>query len=105
MSKRGNVTAFVLLTVIVVGAVALYVVVNPSTTADMVLPTPKEYGGAIRGIVAPGTKAFPAGRAIDRPDVDCFSCSCLDQGITSLMATTFVVGMIFIAFIIALEEK
>jgi len=83
MSKRGNVTAFVLLAVVVVGSIALYVLLNPTTTANMVLPTPKEYGGAIRGVAAPGTKAFPAGRAIDLPDKECFTCSCKSQGITA----------------------
>jgi len=46
----------------------------------------KEYGGSIRGIALPGTRAFAGGRAYEMPKQSCYTCSCMKQGITS--ATT-----------------
>lgn len=53
-------------------------------TGNFVLPAAKEYGGAISGVSIPGTRAFPAGRAIELPDQSCYTCSCVEQGITSV---------------------
>jgi len=57
-----------------------------SPTGNFVIPAAKEYGGAIRGVAVPGTRAFPAGRAFEEglPDQSCYTCSCLDQKITSV---------------------
>ncbi len=53
-------------------------------TGHFVLPGAKAYGGEIRGVSAPGTRAFPAGRAYELPEQSCFTCDCLDQGITAV---------------------
>lgn len=52
-------------------------------TGKFAIPAAKEYGGAVRGIAAPGTRAFPAGRAYELPEQSCYTCSCLEQGITA----------------------
>jgi hypothetical protein len=52
-------------------------------TGNFVLPAAKEYGGGISGVSIPGSKAFPGGRAIELPDQSCYTCSCMEQGITS----------------------
>ncbi len=91
MSKRGSIGAFVLVVVILVAVVALFFAFKaPRESLTMVQPTgsfavpaAKEYGGAVRGVAAPGTRAFPAGRAFELPEQSCFKCSCLDQGITA----------------------
>lgn len=58
---------------------------SDSLTGNFVIPAAKQYGGGISGVSAPGTKAFPAGRAFeqDLPDQSCYTCSCIEQGITS----------------------
>jgi len=57
-------------------------------TGYFAVPSAREYGGAIRGISVPGTRAFPAGRAFETPDENCYTCSCLTQGITALDEAT-----------------
>jgi len=52
-------------------------------TGGFSIPAAKEYGGAVRGIAAPGTRAFPAGRAYELPAQSCYTCSCMTQGITA----------------------
>jgi hypothetical protein len=56
-----------------------------SLTGNFVIPGAKEYGGGISA-VSPGTRAFPAGRAFEQglPDQSCYTCSCIEQGITSV---------------------
>ncbi|MEM3154983.1 MAG: hypothetical protein QW165_05490 [Candidatus Woesearchaeota archaeon] len=54
-----------------------------AVTGSFVIPAAKEYGGGISGVSAPGTRAFPAGRATEMPDQSCYTCSCMEQGITS----------------------
>ncbi len=86
MSKKG-IGATVLGIVLIVLAVALiglfYLKSAPreapaeqTPTGYFALPAQKEYGGAIRGIVTPGTRAFP-GRAAEMPAQDCYTCNCL----------------------------
>ncbi len=55
-----------------------------SLTGNFVIPGAKEYGGGISGVS--GTRAFPAGRAIEQglPDQSCYTCNCMTQGITSV---------------------
>ncbi len=55
-------------------------------TGHFVIPAAKEYGGSISGVSAPGTIAFPAGRAAETglPDQSCYTCNCMEQGITSV---------------------
>jgi hypothetical protein len=57
-----------------------------SLTGNFVIPGAKEYGGGISGVSAPGTRAFPAGRAIEQglPDQSCYTCNCMSQGISSV---------------------
>ena len=52
-------------------------------TGNFVVPGAKEYGGAVRGVSAPGTRAFPAGRAFELPTQSCYSCTTVPQGITA----------------------
>jgi len=54
-----------------------------SITGGFAVPGAREYGGSIRGVAVTGTRAFPAGRAFELPEQACFSCSCLEQGITA----------------------
>src|SRR5574342_281976 len=53
-------------------------------SGHFVLPAAKEYGGGISGVSIPGSKAFPGGRAIELPDQSWYTCSCMEQGITSV---------------------
>ncbi len=91
MSKRGNAEVAVLVTVLFVAVFGLYFVLNEdnsafsfkSATGGFAVPAAKEYGGAVRGVSISGTRAFPAGRAFEMPEQSCYTCSCLEQGITS----------------------
>ena len=98
MSKRGSVESAVLASVLVVALIGLYVGLQPdeaysegfltvgsasTATGHFALPAAKEYGGAVRGIAAPGTRAFPAGRALETDIQTCYSCSCLEDGLTA----------------------
>jgi len=55
---------------------------STTPTGNFAMPEPKAYGGAVRGIIEPEAKAF-RGRAVEGGDQSCFTCSCLDQGITA----------------------
>lgn len=93
MSKRGSLEVFILVLVVAVAFSGLFLTlrspraqaadVQVPYTGGFVIPAAKEYGGAVRGVAAPGTRAFPAGRAYELPEQSCFLCSCLEQGITA----------------------
>lgn len=59
------------------------VVAVPGPTGNFALPAAKEYGGAVRGIAVTGTRAFPAGRALETEIQFCYTCSCIDEGLTA----------------------
>ncbi|MBI4146535.1 hypothetical protein HY489_04310 [Candidatus Woesearchaeota archaeon] len=98
--KRGSVELWILLAVLVVAIVGIVFVLKtpvaqvvpqterpvprvPAASGGFVIPGAREYGGAVRGIAAPGTRAFPAGRAFEIGEQHCYTCSCLTTGITS----------------------
>lgn len=99
MSKRGSVESAVLLAVVIVALIGLFfalkpvaekkqgevsVVAVPGPTGNFAVPAAKEYGGAVRGVAVTGTRAFPAGRALETEVQFCYSCSCLEEGITAV---------------------
>ena len=51
-------------------------------TGGFAVPGAKEYGGAISGVADSGQRAF-TGRAYEIPYQSCYTCSCLQQGITA----------------------
>lgn len=55
---------------------------SAAPTGRFAAPEPKSYGGAIRGITDPTSKAF-RGRATALPEQACFTCSCMPDPITS----------------------
>lgn len=52
-------------------------------TGKFAVQSPAKYGGAISGVGGEGTRAFP-GRAFEIPEQSCFTCGCLDEGITAV---------------------
>ncbi|RJQ22569.1 hypothetical protein C4580_00780 [Candidatus Woesearchaeota archaeon] len=56
----------------------------PSVSGGFTVPAPREYGGAIRGVAIEGSRAFPGGRAIETDIQNCYTCSCISSGITSI---------------------
>jgi len=52
-------------------------------TGYFAAPSPKGYGGEIRGVASTGSRAF-SGRAYQMPKQSCFKCSCLSQGLSAV---------------------
>ena len=68
-------------------SVGNYYYIKPSITGEFVAPSAKAYGGDIRGVASSTSKAF-AGRAYQMPAQACYTCSCLDRGITAIDKTS-----------------
>ena len=54
-------------------------------TGHFIKSAPKEYGGAIKGVLPAYARGFPGGRAIEVPKFDCYICACpkMEYGISA----------------------